>query len=152
MSHSRGLSLALVVTALVATCARAAERTGRAASPQELTVTEAASLATLAFDQTLSWRRHPPYSLDGYSPEPDPRFFSFEALGDWPGSMRANLGDVAVDRRTGEVWNYLSCNKVESVAIKRLQLRLRRILGLTAAELRAAQLQPGPRPGCNQSG
>ena len=66
------------------------------------------------------------FSLEPLAKEPDKRFFSFEALGnfesDRPGS--AVIGNYAVDRRTAEVWDLILCKRVEFAALREARSKL----------------------------
>jgi hypothetical protein len=97
------------------------------ASREELTVKQAASLVHVVVEHQLkSVGRQVNFALDPMLKRPDRRFFSFEALGnfhsDRPGS--AVIGNYAVDRRTGEVWNLDSCRRIEFRALLHARRKL----------------------------
>jgi hypothetical protein len=54
-----------------------------------------------------------------------------------------NFQYYAVDRRTGDVWSAVFCNRIEKRALRRLQAALRKRIGLTNAEYERLK-KPGP--------
>ena len=66
------------------------------------------------------------YSLDRFVKEPDRRFFWFEALGNFPSDQpgSAVIGNYAVDRRTGAVWDMTLCKRIEFGALREERRKL----------------------------
>jgi hypothetical protein len=92
----------------------------------ELGMDSSAVLVRLAMDHQIAViPHHGTYSLDSQIKILDPRFQTFQALGDWPGSMSAVLGTYTVNRLTGEVWNDDTCTRVHFPALRRMQARYR---------------------------
>jgi hypothetical protein len=54
-----------------------------------------------------------------------------------------NFQYYAVDRRTGDVWSSTICERIATRALTRLQMALRKRIGLTKAEYRELK-RPGP--------
>jgi hypothetical protein len=61
----------------------------------------------------------------------------FDALWDNPNGS-VHIGFWAVDMRTGEVWSPILCKRVTNRTLRKLQQAIRKRLGVTEAEYRAA--------------
>lgn len=90
-----------------------------------LTRREAAALAVLVVRHQIEDIKHKGnFSLDPFDPEPDNRFYTFEALGVWspePGS--AVIGHYSVNKKTGDVWDLFTCKKVDFDSLRILRER-----------------------------
>jgi hypothetical protein len=112
--------------------ANSAAHTPMRLQPRELTITEAGTLVRLAVEKQTE-QVHPKgaFSLDKFSPEPDERFYSFQAIGVWSRQQgSAVLGTYSVNRTTAEVWNMFSCEVVEFPKLFKVQTRYRNRMGL----------------------
>jgi|SRR5579862_424179 len=113
------------------------ERKGR-----EITLEEAHDLVT-ALMKDRGNTTAPGFSLEQYSDPHFPEFLGFQAVFDNPNPGSFNLGFYAVDRKTGDVWNGIICERMKSASLKKLQRTIRLRIGLTESEYRKAR-RPGP--------
>src|SRR5574341_2590781 len=84
---------------------------------QSVALHEARKLVFLALPKLTA--NAPGFELDEYKDEYFPDFFFFEALWDNPNAGSVVAGHYAVDRRTGEVWEPMSCARITSAAIRK---------------------------------
>jgi hypothetical protein len=79
----------------------------------------------------------PGFCLEEYTDPYFPEFQGFQAIFNNPhGSF--NLGFYEVDRKTGDVWNGVICERMKSPSLTRLQRAIRIRLGLTGSDYRKA--------------
>jgi carboxypeptidase family protein len=108
---------------------------------REITLEEAHDLVT-ALTRDRGNTKAPGFELVKFSDPYDPTFQFFEAIWNNPvGSV--NLGHYAVDRKTGDVWNAIVCERMTSASLTRLQRAIRIRIGLTESKYRKAR-RPGP--------
>ena len=104
---------------------------------RDVTLEEADDLVAAVFRDRGSTKL-PGFGLEKYSVEHYPEFQFFQAMWNNPkGSV--NLGHFAVDRKTGDVWNGVVCERVTSPSLKKLQNAIRNRIGLTGDEYRKSQ-------------
>jgi hypothetical protein len=108
-----------------------------ASAHPELTRRQAVELVDAAFVHvTRGLPNRGVFTLDPMGVENDPRFYSFQAVGNSAPREEvgsAVLGSFAANRRTGEVWDLTSCQRIQFPALT--QLRARK-LGAAAARRR----------------
>ena len=86
----------------------------------------------------------PKFEVDPSGPDKwYPAFDFYQALDDADPNGSAVFGTYAVNRSTGDVWNGVMCREYKSARLKKLQSRLRKRLGLTAAGYSKLKV-PGP--------
>jgi hypothetical protein len=86
----------------------------------------------------------PRFELDPSGPnEWYPAFDFYQALSDVDPNGSAVFDNYAVNRLNGDIWNGVVCREYKSASLARLQMRVRRRLGLSsAAYFRARVLGP----------
>jgi hypothetical protein len=108
---------------------------------RDVSLEEAHDLVTAFFTDRGSTKL-PGFGLDKYNNKHYPEFQFFQGIFCNPkGSF--NLGHYAVDRKTGDVWNAVICERVTSPSLAKLQRAIRKRIVLTDLEYRKAQ-RPGP--------
>jgi hypothetical protein len=98
-------------------------------STRDLTEREAGHLVIAALD--ASARKLPKLALDAYADikVPAPGFYKFAVTWDnKEGSVI--VGFFAVNRKSGDVWRLVTCNKVTTPDLSRLQKAMRKRIGL----------------------
>ncbi len=125
----------LLIVAIASTLAWAQSR--------EITPQEAHKLVEAAIPDAT--RRLPRFGLDDFSSNTETRLYFIEATWDNPvGSVV--YGGYAVDKVTGDVWSAVVCRQVRSRQLARLQVALRRKIGLSKANYKRVKI-PGPMCG-----
>jgi hypothetical protein len=110
---------------------------------QEITLEEADDLVTALLRDRGSTKA-PGFELVKYSVEDSPEFQFFQAIFNNPNPIGSlNLGHYAVDRKTGDVWNAIVCERMKSASLTRLQRAIRIRIRLTESDYRKAR-RPGP--------
>ena len=66
------------------------------------------------------------------------RCFTFDVLWSNPGPGSVHVGFWTVDRRTGEVWTPIQCERITTASLGKLQQSIRRRLGVTKGEWQEA--------------
>lgn len=100
-----------------------------------LTVEEARELVKAAVPPEMA--SLPGLSLDYYSNPACPEFYFFAVLWSNPNPIGSNLSaHIAVNSRTGDVWDPFLTKRFESPKLKKLQELIRKRLGLSDAEYR----------------
>jgi hypothetical protein len=108
---------------------------------REVTLEEAHDVVT-ALMQDRGATKLPGFSLKKYTDTYFPDFQFFQGIFDNPnGSF--NLGHYAVDRKTGDVWNGVICERMKSHSLTKLQRAIRIRIGLTESDYRKVR-RPGP--------
>jgi len=102
------------------------------AGQPSVSVEDARKLVLLALPQATS--RLPGLHLDEHNDPHFPAFFFFEVLWNNPNPGSVVAGHYAVDRKTGAVWETMSCRLITSPTIKKQQRVIRRRIGLTEQE------------------
>ena len=109
--------------------------------PDRLTVKESADFALAAERAELdpAYRKRG-LGLDFEGAKPTPHFYSWNVIPTW------GQGFVyfAVDRRTGDVWAYLGCQRVRSRELGALQAKFRQRFDVTAEQVR--EIERGGAP------
>ena len=108
---------------------------------REITLEEAHGLVT-ALMQDRGNTRAPGFELVNNKSPYYPEFQFLQAIFDNPNGS-VNLGHYAVDRKTGDVWNAVICERMKSPSLTRLQKAIRIRIGLTDSNYRKAR-RPGP--------
>jgi len=108
---------------------------------RDVTLEEADALVT-AFFKDRGNTTLPGFGLEKFTSEYDPGFQFFQGIFDNPGGS-VNLGFYAVDRKTGDVWDGVVCERASSPSLVKLQAAIRNRIGLTRDEYRKAR-RPGP--------
>ena len=75
-------------------------------------------------------------SIDGESDAYLPNFYSFSAYGPTNPFGSSTIGHFLVDRKTGDVWDGVACQKYRTPALAKLQISIRKQLRLSEAEYR----------------
>jgi hypothetical protein len=70
-------------------------------------------------------------------------FYFIHAEWDSPSGRHAAIGHFAVERTTGEVWDWVKCGQFTSPSLSVAQQTLRKRIGLTDSEYRQIR-KPGP--------
>ncbi len=128
---------ALIVLALVL-CG-----TARAASPRPITVTEAQDLVR-ALLKPDGWTKLRGFVL--YQALFDAEFQDFYFIhAEWenPRKGHAAIGHFAVERTTGDVWDWVKCGRFSSPSLTEAQRALRQRIGLSDSEYDQIR-KPGP--------
>jgi hypothetical protein len=73
-----------------------------------------------------------------------PGYYEFQVLWDSPPPTSPNIGFFKVDPNTGVVWDGVVCREYKSKALKKLQVQLRKQIGLTNEEYRKLHPKYGP--------
>ena len=131
----RSLAAVLVITAMFV-------GTGWSATRRTITAAEAQQLVYAMLDAD-DWTKLPGFVL--YEAPFAPEFHNFYLINaehDNPGGGSA-IGHYAVERATGEVWDWAICGRFTSPTLIQAQAVLRRYIGLTDSEYRNLR-KPGP--------
>ena len=124
-NHWIGLAVLLSCAALTVTTSQ-----GR----RKLTEAEARELVVMALRPEA--RALPKLRVDADNAYPDrPGFYWFEATAFVPDASPV-LGHFAVNQASGDVWDPVSCRKVSSADLAKLQAELRNRLHLSERDLR----------------
>jgi hypothetical protein len=104
--------------------------------PAPITVGEAEMLLRKALEGS-GMTKLPEFGLTNFPRSP--AFFSrwYLFTGTWAGPPQRGsviTGNWAVDKRTGEVWNGVICEELESPALMRLQKAIRKRIGLSTSD------------------
>lgn len=121
----------LFVGAAVALMSSSAQPASRA---QLISVQEAKRLVATALPSKT--RRLPDFEIEGGDSE-FPHFYLLSVT--WAGAPNGsmNVGSYYVDKSTGDVWNApMECQEESSPALRILQARIRRTIGLSESEYR----------------
>jgi hypothetical protein len=105
-------------------------QTSKDSKPRTITVAEARQLVYAMLDAE-DWTKLPGFVLYESSPGSDQGFYFIHATYDSDGS---GIGHYAVERTTGEVWDWAMCGRFTSPALQKPQQRLRKLIGLTDAD------------------
>lgn len=90
---------------------------------------------TLAVSTLTANARHLPGMHFDREKAPHPEgFYWFEVTANVPGEVSPLLGYFAVNKTTGDVWNFVQCRKLISTAIQHFQERLRQKEAISAAD------------------
>ena len=132
---------ALVILALTGSLARHAE-------PQltdGLSAVESANFVKAAYRAELmpSYRKRG-LGLDFEGTRLNPHFYSWTVIPTW----RQGLAYFAVDRRTGDVWPALGCERARAPELAALQTRFRQRFGVPAWRVRQIEKEGNPDKGC----
>lgn len=101
---------------------------------RKLTQAEAQELARAALSQNA--RAFRDIRFDSYSGYPGRLgFYWFEVTGSVPDNASPILGHFAVNQATGDVWNPVSCRKLASPDLVRLQSKMRKRIHLSDRDL-----------------
>ena len=91
---------------------------------------------TLAVSTLTAKARHLPGMRFDREKAPHPEgFYWFEVTANVPDDASPLLGYFAVNKTTGDVWNYVQCRRLTSTAIRHFQEELRQKGATSAAEL-----------------
>ena len=101
---------------------------------RDVTLEEADALV-MAFFKDRGSTKAPGFELVKYTDPYSPEFHSFQGIFDNPGGS-FNLGFYAVDRKTGDVWNGVVCERAISPSLVKLQVAIRNRIGLSKDEYR----------------
>jgi hypothetical protein len=112
---------------------------------EKITLIEAYNLAETALSASY-YANSPQLHPEEDKGRLDPHFYFFMGIWSNPapeGSTTA--GSFAIQKETGDVWDSVTCEKIEGGALKKIQKLIRRKLRLTAASYEALRRKP---PGC----
>src|SRR5260221_8153734 len=112
---------------LLASLARA-DSTSRIISESQARDLVGSALSSCALKDPVSILRNPD--------APWPGFYSFSAYGPANPGGSSTIGHFLIDLKTGDVWDGAVCQEYKSVAITKLQVSIRKNVGLTEAEYR----------------
>jgi len=87
--------------------------------------------------------RLPGFRVELMSKSIDPTFYFFEARWANPKPASVIVGHYAVDPNTGDVWDGVVCSEFTSPLLRRLQVSIRRRLGITDDKYRVLR-RKGP--------
>jgi hypothetical protein len=130
------MSLRLIIVALL--CA-----TGQSAPRRAITVNEASQLVG-ALLKPDGWTKLRGFVL--YQALFDAEFQDFyfiHAEWDSPSGRHAAIGHFAVERTTGEVWDWVKCGQFNSPSLSEAQQTVRKRIALSDAEFQQLK-KPGP--------
>lgn len=134
------MSLRLIVSLIMGALLCA---TGQSAARRAITVTEASQLVG-ALLKPDGWTKLRGFVL--YQALFDAEFQDFyfiHAEWDSPSGRHAAIGHFAVERTTGEVWDWVKCGQFNSPSLAEAQQTVRRRIGLTDTEFQQMK-KPGP--------
>ena len=123
----------VVIAALLCQAGQSAER-------RPITVSEASELVR-ALLKPDGWTKLPRFVL--YQALFDAAFKDFYFIHAESGKPPVAIGHYAVERSTGEVWDWVRCGEFNSPALREEQEALRKRIGLSAAEYQKIR-KPGP--------
>lgn len=112
---------------------------GSGSKPRTITVEEARDLvyALLASSGCTKVK----CDVDRFQDEYFPQFYFFEGL--WPNPVGSpHIGSWAVDPKTGDLWDAVVCAEYRNSRVSRVQVLLRRRLGLTAESYLKLKARP----------
>ena len=75
---------------------------------------------------------------------PNSHFYTWMIVPSWG----EGVDNLAVDRRTGDVWRLVSCKQIRSPELAALQAKFRRSFNVSASEVRMIEHQGFPSPDC----
>jgi hypothetical protein len=132
---------AIAIGARAEVATRASDQSGHASTEaREITYKE-------AHDLLAAFLKAPPYAVVKSGDMGYREFYFFMAdMGSarGPGGVYvADLQYYAIDRRTGDVWSSIICERIATPALTKLQMALRKRIGLTDAEYKGLR-RPGP--------
>jgi hypothetical protein len=114
-----------------------------AAEQREITVAEASELVTELLKPD-GWTKLPGFVL--YQALFDAQFQGFyfiHAEWDSPASRHVAIGHFAVERSTGEVWDWVRCGQFNSPSLTAAQAAMRKRIGLDDSDYKRIR-KPGP--------
>jgi hypothetical protein len=114
--------------------------------PDRLSPMESANFAKAAYRAELmpSYRERS-LGLDFEGAKPNPHFYTWTIVPTWG----EGVAFFAVDRRTGDVWPALGCERVRSPELAALQARFRQRFGVPAWRVRQIEAEGDPIEGCD---
>ncbi len=115
-------------------------QTGRSAGRRPITVSEASELVR-ALLKPDGWTKLPRFVL--YQALFDAEFKDFYFIHAESGKPPVAIGHYAVERSTGEVWDWVRCGEFNSPALNEAQRELHKRIGLSDAEYLKIR-KPGP--------
>ena len=114
----------------------------RATGPRMVSEAQAKALVTAYLTGTGASSR-PKFGLDRVTNSRRGGFHVFAATADNGPEASVNLGFYAVDRRTGDLWDGVACEELDSASLTVAQHELRASLGLSERAYRRMK-RPGP--------
>ena len=112
-----------------------------ASDARELREDEARALAQVAVPSMTA--RLPGLHFDASKDPYYPDFYFFEALWNSTGDISPIAGHYAVDSRTGDVWNIITCGELKSPTLSWRQAALRKKMGLAPKQyIKIRRLRP----------
>ena len=127
-----------------------AEAESQATDGSEHPPTKAREITLIEAHDLLKAFLHPPGAVEESGDMGYKEFYFFMAdMGALPcrcgieGAYVGNFQYYAVDRRTGDVWSSVFCERIAGRALSRLQAALRKRIGVTNAEYERLK-RPGP--------
>ncbi len=136
-----------IVTGLLLfpTSSTALESHSRAQLPNRLTRMESADFALAAERAELepTFRKRG-LGLDFEGEKPTRHFYAWTVIPTWG----QGVVHFSVDRRTGDVWAYLGCERVRSRELGALQARFRRRFNVGAWQVQKIERVGFPDPNC----
>ena len=82
--------------------------------------------------------------LDFEGTKPNPHFYTWSVIPSWG----QGVVFFVVDRRTGDVWPYLGCERVRSPELAALQARFRQRFGVRLSQVRRIEKEGSPVEEC----
>ena len=117
----------------------------RAQLPDNLPARESGDFALAAERALLEPAyRHRGLGLDFEGELPNSHFYQWSVIPSWGQGVE----HYAVDRRTGDVWANLGCERVRSRELAALQARFRRRFHVSASQVREIEREGFPGTGC----
>ena len=141
----QGLKIIVAGLVLLPGTSTALESHSRPQLPDRLPRIESAEFARAAERAELepAYRRRS-LGLDFEGLSPSPHFYTWMVVPSWG----QGVVFFAVDRRTGDVWAYLGCERVRSRALAALQANFRRRFNVSARQVREIEREGFPGTGC----
>lgn len=147
MSDHRYILLSIVLwlalSAFGAACPQQ-QRHRASSDPPRVSLEEAQRLVYKALEsEGAGATKLPGFGLSAYKDPYFPEFYFFEATWDNTGEGSVVIGHYAVDPRTGDVWDAVVCEELDSPSLRKLQQATRKRLGVTQKEYHKLR-RPGP--------
>lgn len=141
----KGVKIVVAGLALLPGALAASGSHSRARLPDNLPARESGDFALAAERALLEPAyRHRGLGLDFEGEHPSPHFYQWSVIRSWGQGIEHH----AVDRRTGDVWANLGCERVRSRELAALQARFRRRFHVPASQVRKIEREGFPASGC----
>lgn len=111
------------------------------ANPKGLTRAQARELLFAALKARGYPTKSPSFSLEDRRDRYIPDFYAFDAYSNLRDRL-VSTGHFAVNRKTADIWEDVTCKRLDIPSIKEAQEKLRREIGLTEKEYKSLSAEP----------